>query len=138
MKDNDPDYQPYLRDPKTLVRSWALPGQQGLRHHIGGLEKADITGEISYDPYNHEKMTNIRAEKIDRVANHIPLQQVMGEEEGDLLVVGWGGTYGALYTAVMELQEEWEKHQSGPVQLHQSLALQCSRYFRQIQENYCL
>jgi 2-oxoglutarate ferredoxin oxidoreductase subunit alpha len=105
VKDNDTGYQPYLRDPKTLVRSWALPGQQGLRHHIGGLEKADITGEISYDPYNHEKMTNIRAEKIDRIANHIPLQEVMGKEEGDLLVVGWGGTYGALYTAVMELQE---------------------------------
>jgi 2-oxoglutarate ferredoxin oxidoreductase subunit alpha len=105
VKDNDTGYQPYLRDPKTLVRSWALPGQPGLRHHIGGLEKADITGEISYDPYNHEKMTNIRAEKIDRIANHIPLQEVMGKEEGDLLVVGWGGTYGALYTAVMELQE---------------------------------
>jgi 2-oxoglutarate ferredoxin oxidoreductase subunit alpha len=106
VKDNDPDYQPYLRDPETLVRSWALPGQDGLRHHIGGLEKADITGEISYDPYNHEKMTIYRMEKIERIAQHIPKQEVIGPEAGDLLVVGWGGTYGALYTAVLELQEE--------------------------------
>jgi 2-oxoglutarate ferredoxin oxidoreductase subunit alpha len=106
VADNDPDYKPYQRDPKSLVRSWAFPGQEGLRHHIGGLEKADITGEISYDPYNHEKMTIMRTEKIARVAEHLPLQQVTGEEKGDLLIVGWGGTYGALYTAVMELQEE--------------------------------
>jgi len=106
VKDNDPDYEPYRRNAETLVRSWAIPGQPGLRHHIGGLEKADITGEISYDPFNHEKMTITRTEKIARVANSIPLQQVIGEPEGDLLVVGWGGTYGALYTAVVELQEE--------------------------------
>jgi 2-oxoglutarate ferredoxin oxidoreductase subunit alpha len=109
VKDNDPDYQPYRRDAETLVRSWAIPGQAGLRHHIGGLEKADITGEISYDPYNHEKMTITRTEKIARVANDIPRQAVIGEPEGDLLVVGWGGTYGALYSAVAELQEEGER-----------------------------
>lgn len=106
VTDNDPDYQPYKRDPENLVRSWAFPGQAGLRHHVGGLEKADVTGDISYDPFNHEKMTMLRTEKIARVANYIPLQQVTGEEEGDLLVVGWGGTFGALYTAVLELQEE--------------------------------
>ena len=106
VKDNDTEYQPYLRDPETLVRKWALPGQAGLRHHIGGLEKADITGEISYDPYNHEKMTIYRTEKIERIAHFIPKQEVIGSEEGELLVVGWGGTYGALYTAVVELQEE--------------------------------
>ncbi len=106
VKDNDTEYQPYLRDPETLVRRWALPGQAGLRHHIGGLEKADITGEISYDPYNHEKMTIYRTEKIERIAHFIPKQEVIGSEEGELLVVGWGGTYGALYTAVVELQEE--------------------------------
>jgi 2-oxoglutarate/2-oxoacid ferredoxin oxidoreductase subunit alpha len=109
VKDNDPDYQPYLRDPETLVRPWALPGQDGLRHHIGGLEKADITGEISYDPYNHEKMTVLRKEKIERIARDIPQQEVMGPNEGELLVVGWGGTFGALYTAVMEMQEEGKK-----------------------------
>jgi len=106
VNDNDPAYQPYKRNPATLARAWAIPGQPGLRHHIGGLEKADITGEISYDPFNHEKMTLLRNEKVSRVANVIPLQKVMGQEQGDLLVVGWGGTYGALYTAVLELQEE--------------------------------
>jgi 2-oxoglutarate/2-oxoacid ferredoxin oxidoreductase subunit alpha len=106
VEDNDPDYQPYKRDKETLVRPWAFPGQPGLRHHIGGLEKADITGEISYDPYNHEKMTRDRAVKIAQVANNIPLQEVLGNQGGDLLIVGWGGTYGALYTAVQELREE--------------------------------
>jgi len=105
VKDNDPDYQPYKRNPATLARSWAIPGQEGLRHHIGGLEKADITGEISYDPYNHEKMTHLRTDKINLVAKTIPLQEVFGMPEGDLLVVGWGGTYGALFTAVTEMQE---------------------------------
>lgn len=106
VADNDPSYQPYKRNEKTLVRPWAFPGQPGLRHHIGGLEKADVTGEISYDPYNHEKMTKDRAEKIARVTNNIPLQEVLGNQGGDLLIVGWGGTYGALYTAVQELREE--------------------------------
>jgi 2-oxoglutarate ferredoxin oxidoreductase subunit alpha len=106
VKDNDPDYQPYARDTETLARSWAFPGQPGLRHRIGGLEKADITGVISYDPYNHEKMTIYRNDKIEKVADYIPLQEVIGEDKGDLLVVGWGGTYGALYTAVQELIED--------------------------------
>lgn len=106
VQDNDPDYQPYRRDPETLVRAWAIPGQEGLRHRVGGLEKSDLTGEISYDPYNHEKMTRMRTEKINRIARKIPKQEVIGEPAGDLLVVGWGGTYGALYTAVQEMQEE--------------------------------
>jgi 2-oxoglutarate ferredoxin oxidoreductase subunit alpha len=106
VADNDPDYQPYKRDALTLVRSWAIPGQEGLRHHVGGLEKADVTGEISYDPVNHEKMTYYRTEKIARVVKDLPKQEVKGEAEGDLLVVGWGGTYGALYSAVTELQAE--------------------------------
>jgi 2-oxoglutarate ferredoxin oxidoreductase subunit alpha len=106
IKDNDPAYQPYHRDPKTLTRYWALPGQQGLRHRIGGLEKADVTGEISYDPLNHEIMTNIRDEKVKKIAEYIPLQKIIGNEKGDLLVVGWGGTYGALYTSVKEMQNE--------------------------------
>ncbi len=106
VSDNDATYQPYKRNPDTLVRPWALPGQEGLRHQVGGLEKSDMTGNISYDPYNHEKMTIYRTEKIARVANRIPLQGVIGQDSGDLLVVGWGGTYGALYTAVSELQED--------------------------------
>ncbi|MBN2273497.1 MAG: 2-oxoacid:acceptor oxidoreductase subunit alpha [Bacteroidales bacterium] len=106
VKDNDPSYQPYNRNPENLARYWAVPGQEGLRHRIGGLEKADVTGEISYDPFNHEIMTFTRDDKIKRVAERIPKHKVMGEEEGDLLVVGWGGTYGALYTAVKEMQAE--------------------------------
>lgn len=109
VKDNDPDYKPYKRDPETLARLWALPGQPGLRHRIGGLEKADETGVISYDPFNHEKMTIYRNDKVARVARNIPLQNVVGEDSGDLLVVGWGGTYGALYTAVIELEEAGRK-----------------------------
>jgi 2-oxoglutarate/2-oxoacid ferredoxin oxidoreductase subunit alpha len=109
VEDNDCEYKPYKRNAETLVRSWAIPGQEGLRHHIGGLEKADITGEISYDPINHEKMTIYRTEKVARVANDIPRQAVFGPAKGDLLVVGWGGTYGALYTAVTEMQEEGKK-----------------------------
>ncbi|MBN2481162.1 MAG: 2-oxoacid:acceptor oxidoreductase subunit alpha [Bacteroidales bacterium] len=104
--DNDPSYKPYNRDPETLARYWAVPGQEGLRHQIGGLEKADVTGEISYDPFNHEIMTLIRREKIDKVVYYIPKQQVIGNPEGDLLVIGWGGTFGTLYTAVKEMQEE--------------------------------
>lgn len=106
VQDNDPDYMPYKRDAETLSRFWALPGQPGLRHRVGGLEKADVTGEISYDPYNHEHMTAIRAGKIEKIVYYIPKQEVQGKPEGDLLVVGWGGTYGALHTAVQELEEE--------------------------------
>jgi len=106
VKDNDPSYLPYNRDPETLARFWALPGQEGLRHRVGGLEKSDVTGEISYDPFNHESMTNTRAQKIEKVVYYIPKQEVSGKPDGDLLVVGWGGTYGALHTAVQEMQEE--------------------------------
>ena len=106
VKDNDPSYQPYDRDPVRLARYWAVPGQKGLRHRIGGLEKTDVTGEVSYDPFNHEIMTITRDEKVKRVANRIPKQKVEGKKSGDLLVVGWGGTYGALKTAVNELQKE--------------------------------
>jgi 2-oxoglutarate ferredoxin oxidoreductase subunit alpha len=106
VEDNDPYYQPYGRDPKTLARYWAFPGQEGLRHRIGGLEKADVTGEVSYDPFNHEVMTLTRNEKIEWIVDFIPKQKVIGKSSGDLLVVGWGGTYGALLSAVLDLQEE--------------------------------
>lgn len=106
VEDNDPSYYPYHRDSKKLSRYWAIPGQKGLRHRIGGLEKADVTGEVSHDPLNHEIMVMIRAEKVQRVANFIPEQQIFGKKRGELLVIGWGGTYGALYTAVRELQKE--------------------------------
>ena len=109
VNDNDPAFQPYNRDSESLARNWAFPGQEGLRHRIGGLEKADVTGEVSYDPFNHEIMTITRSEKVERVVNYIPGQQVIGKASGDLLVVGWGGTYGALVSAVKDLQDEGKK-----------------------------
>ena len=106
VQDNYPNYYPYFRDTKKFARLWAIPGQEGMRHRVGGLEKADVTGEVSHDPMNHQIMVEIRQEKVERVANYIPEQEIIGEKEGELLVIGWGGTYGALFTAVKELQEE--------------------------------
>jgi 2-oxoglutarate ferredoxin oxidoreductase subunit alpha len=98
---SDPNnYLPYLRDEATLSREWAIPGTPGLEHRIGGLEKQDKTGNVNYEPENHEKMVRLRAEKVERVANDIPPAKVEGDEKGDLLVVGWGGTYGAIRSAV--------------------------------------
>lgn len=102
-KQNGQDYLPYLRNKETLARYWAIPGMPGLEHRIGGLEKQENTGNVSYDPMNHENMVKVRAEKVERVANYIPEIKVMGEGKGKLLVVGWGGTYGSLHTAVSEL-----------------------------------
>ena len=93
-------FQPYARDPQTLARPWAIPGTPGLEHRIGGLEKEDVTGNVSYDPRNHEKMVRLRAEKIERIADFIPPVEVTGAPEGRVLVVGWGGTHGAITSAV--------------------------------------
>jgi 2-oxoglutarate ferredoxin oxidoreductase subunit alpha len=103
--DGEP-FLPYGRDPQTLARSWAVPGTPSLEHRIGGLEKADGTGEVSYDPQNHAHMIRIRAEKVARVGDGIPPLEVFGPETGDLLVVGWGGTFGAIRGAVRRAQEE--------------------------------
>lgn len=97
----DPNnYLPYLRDDITLSREWAIPGTPGLEHRIGGLEKQDKTGNINYEPENHDLMIKLRSEKVERIANDIPLAMVEGDEKGDLLVIGWGGTYGTIKTAV--------------------------------------
>ena len=106
---NDTTYAPYKRDPETLVRQWAIPGMEGLRHRIGGLEKLDGKGSVSTDTANHQVMTNYRNDKVQRVADFIPNQEVFGDEDADLLVVGWGGTQGALKLAVEELREEGKK-----------------------------
>ncbi len=99
-------FQPYLRNEK-LVRPWAIPGTPGLEHRIGGLEKQNITGNVSYDPENHQLMVKIRQEKVDKIADHIPEQQLdSGPEKGQVLVLGWGSTYGAIKSAVREIQEE--------------------------------
>ena len=101
-ENNNPDgaYLPYLRDPDSLARSWAVPGVKGLEHRIGGLEKQENTGNVSYDPANHERMCQIRQEKVDRVANVIPPLAVDGPDDADLLVLGWGSPYGAIRQAV--------------------------------------
>jgi 2-oxoglutarate/2-oxoacid ferredoxin oxidoreductase subunit alpha len=100
---NGDHFLPYRRDER-LARPWALPGTPGLEHRIGGLEKQDITGNVSYDPSNHQHMVNLRAEKVARVANDIPPQKLDGPPSGDLLVLSWGGTYGACATAVHNVQ----------------------------------
>ena len=95
-------FHPFVRDPQTLARAWAIPGTPGLEHRIGGIEKDYDSGNISYDPDNHHKMTKVRAAKIAGIADDIPLQKMeQGEDTGDLLVVGWGSTYGAIAQAVM-------------------------------------
>ena len=106
VEDNDPTYEPYKRGRKTLARYWAVPGQKGLRHRIGGLEKENGSGVVSHDPLNHQKMVEIREEKVQRIENFIPELELDGEPEGDLLVVGWGGTYGPLVSAVRDLQKQ--------------------------------
>jgi 2-oxoglutarate ferredoxin oxidoreductase subunit alpha len=99
-------FAPYLRDPETLARPWVPPGVPGLEHRIGGLEKEDVTGDVSYDPLNHEHMVRVRQAKVDRIADHIEPAELFGEEQGELLVVGFGGTYGTLHQAVAELHAE--------------------------------
>jgi 2-oxoglutarate ferredoxin oxidoreductase subunit alpha len=97
-------FQPYERDPDTLARPWAIPGTPGLEHRIGGLEGADVTGTVSYDPDNHQRMTDLRARKIAGIADDIAPLEVFGPEAGDLLILGWGSTYGSLRTATERLR----------------------------------
>jgi 2-oxoglutarate ferredoxin oxidoreductase subunit alpha len=98
-------FEPYLRN-EFLTRPWVIPGTPGLEHRIGGLEKKHITGDVSYDPENHEFMVNLRAEKVKNIVNDLPLIEVYGENEGDLLVVGWGGTFGAIRDAVNRVRSK--------------------------------
>jgi len=99
-------FRPYARDPETLARPWVLPGTPGCEHRIGGLEKDSTTGNVSYDPKNHEFMVRIRVEKVAGMAREIPPTKILGRDEGKLLVVGWGSTYGAVTMAVRQLQAE--------------------------------
>ena len=102
--DGKPVYFPYLRNEDTLARPWAKPGTAGLEHRIGGIEKQELTGNVSYDAVNHEKMTRIRAEKVERIARELEPLQVYGGDEGDLLMVGWGSTKGSIEAAVERLR----------------------------------
>jgi 2-oxoglutarate/2-oxoacid ferredoxin oxidoreductase subunit alpha len=106
----DPDtFKAYERDPETLARPWAIPGTPGLEHRIGGLEKANISGNVNYTAENHDLMTRLRFEKIERIANDIPDLEVYGDDEGDLLVLGWGSTYGVNRTAVQRARAAGKK-----------------------------
>jgi 2-oxoglutarate ferredoxin oxidoreductase subunit alpha len=99
-------FQPFARDTDTLARPWAVPGTPGLQHRLGGIERDYDTGNISYDPDNHQRMTDVRARKIAGIAGDIPLQEVqLGEESGKLAVVGWGSTFGPIYQAVKRLRD---------------------------------
>ena len=124
LAEGEQKFLPYKRDEK-LVRPWAVPGTAGLEHRIGGLEKEDVTGNVSYDADNHEHMVKIRQEKVDRIADYIPEQTLdSGPEQGDVLVLGWGSTYGAIKSAVAEL------HASGKSVAHAQL-----RYLRPFPRN---
>ncbi len=105
-KANDPEWQPYKRDEEKLRREWAIPGTEGLRHRISGLEKANGSGNLSLDPKNHQLMVELREEKVQRVANFIPEQEITGDPNADLLVVSWGGTYGVVLSVVEKMLEE--------------------------------
>ncbi|MBJ7482360.1 MAG: 2-oxoacid:acceptor oxidoreductase subunit alpha [Chloroflexi bacterium] len=104
-----PGFRPYQRDPETLARPWAVPGTPGLEHRIGGLEKLDELGTVSYDPDNHHRMNLLRAEKVARVARDIPPTEIYGDATGDLLILGWGSTYGAIRSAVERLQSRGKR-----------------------------
>ena len=104
--ENGDEFYPYKRNEKTLARKWAIPGNKGYEHRIGGLEKEDGSGNVNYDPENHHLMTLKRQEKVDTIANFIPDLEVYGQSSGKLLVIGWGGTYGSIKSAVTKAQEE--------------------------------
>lgn len=107
-KTNDGDWKSYKRDDEKLARTWAIPGTANLQHRIGGLEK-DVTGSVSHDPLNHQKMCELREAKVQRVANFIPELEVLGDKDADTLIVGWGGTFGHLYSTLDELRSEGKK-----------------------------
>ena len=98
---SDENFLPYKRDKKTMARPWAIPGVMGLEHRVGGLEKEDNTGNVSYDSENHQHMTNVRQAKVDAIAESIPLIETYGDSNGSLLLVSWGGTFGSVRSAVV-------------------------------------
>jgi 2-oxoglutarate ferredoxin oxidoreductase subunit alpha len=103
---SEDDFLPYKRDDKTLSRPWAIPGTPGLEHRVGGLEKAENTGHVSYDPDNHQRMVELRQEKVNRIQNDIAKTEVFGDNKGDVLIISWGGTYGSCRSAAETLHED--------------------------------
>ena len=108
-ENNGDEFLPYLRDEKTLSRPWAIPGTPGLEHRVGGIEKAEHTGHVSYDPENHHKMVELRQAKVDRIQQDIAQTEVFGEDHGEMLVLSWGGTFGACRSAVESMQDDGMK-----------------------------
>ena len=108
-KNSDDEFLPYLRNEETLSRPWAIPGTPGLEHRLGGIEKAENTGHVSYDPENHHRMVELRQEKVNRIQQDIAPIKIFGEDHGDMLILSWGGTYGSCRSAVETLQEEGKK-----------------------------
>ncbi len=108
-EDGNEHFWPYKRDPETLARAWAVPGTPGLMHRIGGIEKEDGTGNISYDPLNHQHMTDIRQAKVENIASDIPPTWVEGDEDADVLLVGWGSTWGAITSAAKVVRDQGHK-----------------------------
>jgi 2-oxoglutarate ferredoxin oxidoreductase subunit alpha len=103
------DYFVYKRNPETLAREWVVPGTPGLEHRVGGIEKDAVTGNISYDPQNHERQVRTRAAKVERVTQEMGELDLLGDESGDVLVIGWGGTFGALRQATAALRVQGKK-----------------------------
>ena len=99
-------YEPFNHNKQTLARPWALPGTEGYEHRIGGLEKADITGNVDYSPENHDMMVRQRQKKVDIIAGFIPPLEIYGKDTGDLLVISWGGVFGSVKSGVKKAQEE--------------------------------
>jgi len=108
-KNSDDEFLPYLRNEETLSRPWAIPGTPGLEHRLGGIEKDENTGHVSYDPENHHRMVELRQEKVNRIQQDIAPIKIFGEDHGDMLILSWGGTYGSCRSAVETLQEEGKK-----------------------------
>jgi 2-oxoglutarate ferredoxin oxidoreductase subunit alpha len=115
FESNPQGFLPYRRDPQTLSRPWAIPGTPGLEHRIGGLEKQDVTGNVNYEPLNHEKMVRLRAAKVEAIGQDVPDVVPAGDPDGDLLIIGWGSTYGSI-TAALKAQRD-AGHRIGHVHL---------------------
>ena len=111
--DGTEEFWPYLRDPETLARPWAVPGTPGLMHRVGGIEKEDGSGNISYDPDNHEQMVRLRAAKVAGIAHDIPPIEVAGDADADVCVLGWGSTWGAISAGVRRAREHGHKRRLG-------------------------
>jgi 2-oxoglutarate ferredoxin oxidoreductase subunit alpha len=107
--DGNPEFWPYLRDPETLARPWAIPGTPGLMHRVGGLEKEDGSGNISYTPDNHQRMVDLRAAKVAAIAADIPPAEVAGDADADVCVLGWGSTWAAIDAAVERRRRAGDK-----------------------------